>query len=251
MDRRHYRPFVKTVASTLWASSVIVARDLAGRLRPQDVDDVMHRWAEQVYAHGEGRLTTIGADQYAQAHSGDGIAGRAWVVMTNHQSLLDVPTVVRSFPGRVRMVGKRELSRLPVWGHAMRASGIVFVDRSDRGQSIAALELAKAQLQGGTSIWIAPEGTRNHGDELGPLKKGGFHLARQLGIPIAPGWIEGTRHIVSPDSFGVHLHGHVTVRWGAPIDTSGVSEDELPALMQQVRCSLLALQAQSRSVGAG
>jgi hypothetical protein len=42
----------------------------------------------------------------------------------------------------------------------------------------------------------------------------------------------------------------VTVRWGAPIDTSGVAEDELPALMQQVRCSLLALQAQSRSVGA-
>ena len=247
MARRHYRPFVKTVASTLWASSAIVVRDLLGRLQPQDVDDIMHRWADQVYENGEGTLTTIGAEQYAAARPHDGVAGRAYVVMTNHQSLLDVPSVVRSFPGRVRMVGKRELSRLPVWGHAMRASGIVFVDRSDRGQSIAALELAKTQLQGGTSIWIAPEGTRNHGDELGPLKKGGFHLARQLGVPIAPAWIEGTRHIVSPDSFGVHLHGSVSVRWGAPIDTSDVDEAGLPALMERVRASLLELQAKSRA----
>jgi 1-acyl-sn-glycerol-3-phosphate acyltransferase len=126
----------------------------------------------------------------------------------------------------------------------MKALGIVFVDRGARAQSIRALETAKAQLSSGTSIWMAPEGTRSRDGELGPLKKGGFHVAHALGVPIAPAWIEGTAHIVSPDSFGVHKGGHVVVTYGPPIATAGRTIDDLVA---DVRAALLTLQQQARS----
>jgi len=242
MVRRHYFPFVKTLGATLWASVQVIGRDLVGTPTPEQLDDILNAWSDRVFRIGAVNLTSIDSDRYEDARPVAGKAGAAYVVMTNHQSLLDIPAVVSTFPGRVRMVGKRELSKVPVWGKAMKAGGIVFVDRDNREQSIAALELAKAQLQQGTSIWIAPEGTRGPPGELLPLKKGGFHVATQLGVPIAPAWITGTADIIAPDSFGVLLHGTVTVRYGAPIATDGVA---LPDLMEQVRTALLALQAAS------
>lgn len=247
MSRRHYRPFLRTVGATLWSSAQLVGRQARGTLSPPDVDVIVQDWARQLFVHGQATVAGHGAGPYEDARPhADGRGGRSYVVMSNHQSLLDIPSIIATFPGRVRMVGKKELSYVPVWGQAMKAAGIVFVDRANCAQSIAALEAAKAQLRAGTSIWIAPEGTRSRDGELGPFKKGGFHLARQLGVPIAPAWIEGTRHIVSPESFGVQTGGHVTVHWGEPIPTDGVDEAGLPALMDRVRAALLALQATAR-----
>ena len=241
MARRHYRPFLKTVAATLAGSTEILARNATGSLSPAVGDEIMKRWQRRLFAAGEGTVEAIGAERYADA----GPPGcRPYVVMSNHQSLLDIPSVVATWPGRIRMVGKMELSKVPVWGPAMKALGIVFVDRGDRAQSIRALEAAKAQLSSGTSIWMAPEGTRSRDGELGPLKKGGFHVARALGVPVAPAWIEGTAHIVSPDGFGVHKGGHVVVAYGAPIATEGRDVDELVA---DVREALLSLQRQART----
>jgi 1-acyl-sn-glycerol-3-phosphate acyltransferase len=235
MARRRYRPFLRTVGATLAASSTIIVRDRLGRLRPDDVDAVLQTWQRRVFAAGDARLVVEGVERYTDAAAP---TRHPYVVMTNHQSLLDVPTVVATWPGRVRMVGKVELSRVPVWGQAMRAIGIVFVDRGDRTQSLQALEQAKEQLRAGTSIWIAPEGTRHADGELGPLKKGGFHLACALGAPIAPAWIDGTARVIAPDSFGVHTGGTVTIRYGEPIATAG---RDPASLVDEVRAALLAL----------
>ena len=239
--RKHYRPFLQVVASTLARSAEMVIKDRRGTLTPDVVDDILQRWCAELFRVGKGTIVAHGVEHVQDAARGPG-AGRAYVVMTNHQSLMDVPSIVKTFPGRLRMVGKRELGDLPIWGHAMKAAGVVFVDRGNREQSIQALELAKTQLRQGTSIWIAPEGTRSLTGALGPLKKGGFHLARQLGVPIAPAWISGTKEIISPDGFGVTLHGHISVRYGAPIETEGV---ELADLMAKVQLALLSLQDQA------
>jgi 1-acyl-sn-glycerol-3-phosphate acyltransferase len=245
MTRRRYRPFLKTVAATLAASSAIVVRERRGTLSADDVDAVLQTWQRRVFAAGQARLVAHGVERYQDAGPP---TRHAYVVMTNHQSLLDVPTVVATWPGRIRMVGKVELSRVPVWGRAMRAIGTVFVDRADRAQSLRALEEAKEQLRQGTSIWIAPEGTRHRDGELGPLKKGGFHLACSLQAPIAPAWIEGTAEVISPDSFGVHPGRTVTIVYGEPIVTDGRSPGDL---VDEVRAALLGLQATARAMSAG
>lgn len=243
MVRRHYRPFLKTVAATLLGSTDILVQNATGTLSPNVGDDIMQRWQRRVFSAGEGTVEAVGVERYVDAGPP---SCRPYVVMSNHQSLLDIPSVVATWPGRIRMVSKMELSRVPVWGPAMKALGIVFVDRGDRAQSIRALEAAKAQLSSGTSIWMAPEGTRSRDGNLGPLKKGGFHVARALGVPIAPAWIEGTAHIVSPDGFGVHKGGHVVVTYGPPIVTDGRSVEDL---VHDVRSALLSLQQQTRERG--
>lgn len=245
MARKHYRPFLKVAADTLARSATIAIKDRLGTLKPQDVDDILVGWHHAIYKAGNGTLDVSGVDNVRDAARGpdDVKSGkRSYVLMTNHQSLLDVPTVIATFPGRIRMVGKQELGKVPIWGHAMRAAGVVFVDRGNREQSIAALDKAKAQLREGTSIWIAPEGTRSRDGSLLPLKKGGFHLALQLGAPIAVAWLTGTKQVIDPDSFGVTMNGHVTIRYGKPIETDG---KELPVLMEEVRAALLDLQRQS------
>jgi 1-acyl-sn-glycerol-3-phosphate acyltransferase len=243
MARRRYRPFLKTVAHTLRASAEVLWKDRRGALTPEATDAVLLRWVEQIFAAGEGSLASVGGE-HLDPHT-------AYVLMTNHQSLLDVPSVLGTFPGRVRMVGKRELGEVPVWGHAMKAIGTVFVDRGDRERAIAALERAKAQLLAqGTSVWIAPEGTRSRDLQLGPFKKGGFHLARSLGAPIATAWISGTAHIVAPDSFGVHKGGRVTVRYGRVFPTAGTEiAPTVEELMELVRAELLRLQQEAIAAG--
>lgn len=249
--RKHYRPFFKVALDMLTRSAKVALKGQLGTLSPEYVDDILAGWPDVIYEAGDGTLEVFGVEHVSDAARGPDDARRGkrgYVVMTNHQSLLDVPTVVGTWPGRLRMVSKQELGKVPIWGAAMRASGVVFVDRSNREQSVAALERAKAQLKEGTSIWIAPEGTRSRDGSLLPLKKGGFHLAQQLGAPIAPAWLTGTRQIVDPDSFGVTLHGHVTIRYGRPIETEGKT---VPALMEEVRAALLELQQQSLAHLAG
>jgi 1-acyl-sn-glycerol-3-phosphate acyltransferase len=242
--RRHYVPFFHTIVHTLWASVQVIAKDAAGPLDHAEVDDIFRTWGHRVFASGDATLTGINAERYADAATTRSGPGKPYVVMSNHQSLLDIPSIACTFPGRVRMVSKGELQKIPVWGRAMRAGGIVFVDRQDRAQSIAALDRAKAQLAAGTSIWIAPEGTRGPQEGLLPLKKGGFHLASQLGVPIAPAWITGTADIISPDSIAVATGGTVTVRYGDPVETAGRSIDEV---MADVKAALLALAASAHA----
>lgn len=244
MRRRQYLPFFGTIPPTLWASVQVIVKDALGPLDHAEVDEIFRTWGHRIFAVGDVTLSSINADRYADAATTPGGPGKPYVVMTNHQSLLDIPAIACTFPGRVRMVSKGELQKIPIWGRAMRAGGIVFIDRQDRAQSIAALDRAKAQLAAGTSIWIAPEGTRGPKDGLLPLKKGGFHLASQLGVPIAPAWITGTADIIAPDSIAVTPGGDVKVRYGEPIATAGVP---IETVMQQVNEALLTLAAASQA----
>ena len=69
----------------------------------------------------------------------------------------------------------------------------------------------------------------------------------ELGAPIVPAWIEGTRDIVAPGTFDVRPGGQVTVRFGAPIPTAGKTKDDLPSLLEEVREAILSLSGKPRA----
>lgn len=71
----------------------------------------------------------------------------------------------------------------------MTMSGAIFIDRGNNAAAIRSLAAAGETMKSQrTSIWMYPEGTRHNSRELDmlPLKKGGFHMAIQSGIPIVP-----------------------------------------------------------------
>jgi 1-acyl-sn-glycerol-3-phosphate acyltransferase len=119
--------------------------------------------------------------------------GETYLVMSNHQSLYDIPVLFQVVGPNIRMITKQELFEVPIFGKALAAGGFIAIDRSNRHAAIRSLERARALLASGTHVWIAPEGTRSLTGQLGPLKKGAFYLALESGLPILPVTLRGTR----------------------------------------------------------
>ncbi len=198
---------------TLRISVPTVLDAIVGRLSAARCDDRLRDWAESLV-----RITGTGL----QVSGVGNIPQEPCVVMSNHQSLADIPVLYAALPPglRLRMVTKAELFRVPIWGRAMRHAGFIPIDRGDRRAAISSLEIAKADMAAGTFIWLAPEGTRSKDGTLGPLKKGGFILARDTGRPILPVVLDGSRHIAPPQDLRVRHGMPVRVRFGRPIATA-------------------------------
>lgn len=167
--------------------------------------------------------------------------GRAYVYMSNHQSQLDIPILFAALPSpTIRMLAKKELFQIPVWGAALRAAEFIEVDRSDHLRGMASIDRAAQLLREGVSIYLAPEGTRSRDGRIGPLKKGGFHLARTTGASIVPVAIRGTIDILPRGSFSMRPGMRVDVTIGAPIDPTAQPQGsrDLQELMAEVTAFL-------------
>jgi 1-acyl-sn-glycerol-3-phosphate acyltransferase len=213
---------LSTVLDMAQASVATVADSLTGKLTRERVDDRAHRFAAGVVGRARMQLTVEGQDRVPK--------GRAYVYMSNHQSHMDIPVLYHVMPSpTVRAIGKQELFRMPVFGQAMRAAEFICIDRSNREAAIASLRAAGDKIREGVSIWIAPEGTRSRSGAVGPLKKGGFHLALETGTPIVPIAISGTRNVLPAGGKAMTYDVPVHVTIGAPIPVEGRDVDGLMA----------------------
>ena len=162
-------------------------------------------------------------------------AQRPAVFMFNHQSKADVAVMARLVRRDVVAVGKKEIQRMPLIGQAMGAAGVVFIDRSDRNKAIESMApLATAMREDGQSLVIAPEGTRAPTRKLAPFKKGGFHMAMQVGVPIVPVVIHNAGDIAPKGDF-VFKPGTVRVDVLPPVDTTDWTLEKMDEQVTGVR----------------
>jgi 1-acyl-sn-glycerol-3-phosphate acyltransferase len=202
-------------------------------------------WASKLLRDAEVELTVTGRE-----HAGEGErASEPLIVMSNHQSLYDIPTLFCSVPGRLRMVAKAELFRVPVWGRAMLAAGFVRIDRSDRDKAVASLrETGGSLLASGTRVWIAPEGTRSRTGEVGEFKSGGFRMALETSTRILPVAIDGTGQVLPAKGFVVQKGKRVRVTILPPVDPAAYGVERRKELMDDVRRRIVeALELSRRS----
>jgi 1-acyl-sn-glycerol-3-phosphate acyltransferase len=220
----------RAIVETAKISVPTVADSAIGRVTTAMCDERLDRWSRRLLDQARIQLHAYDVDSVP--------ADEAFVVMSNHQSLYDIPVIFQALGRRVRMVAKTELFRVPVWSRAMRAAGFVEVDRKNRNQAIESLQHAKRALAQGTSIWIAPEGTRSRSGKLLPFKKGGFHLALETGARVLPVTIVGTRDVLSATGWTVHPGGTVELYTGRPVDPRSFGLEEKEALVQEVRARI-------------
>jgi putative phosphoserine phosphatase/1-acylglycerol-3-phosphate O-acyltransferase len=160
---------------------------------------------------------------------------RPAIFMFNHQSNADMLIMASLVRRDIVGVGKRELKNLPVIGPLMGASGVVFIDRSDRKAAIETMKpLVHAMQEEGKSLVIAPEGTRAPTRKLGAFKKGGFHVAIQSGIPIVPVVIHNSGDI-SPKGDRIFRSGTVQVDVLPALDTTSWSIQTIDEHVASVR----------------
>jgi 1-acyl-sn-glycerol-3-phosphate acyltransferase len=232
MPRMTLPHLVHAVVETGRISAPTLMESVIGSPSPDACDQRLASWSRKLLERAGIELDVVGLERAP--------ADEAFVVMSNHQSLYDVPVMFQALQRRVRMVAKSELFKIPFWGRAMRAAGFVEVNRGDRQAAIAGLEHAKVALRQGTSIWIAPEGTRGPGDKLLPFKQGGFHLALSTGARILPVSIDGTSQVLAAHGSRVRPGARVRVTISDPISVQDYGPERREDLVADVRRSIAA-----------
>jgi 1-acyl-sn-glycerol-3-phosphate acyltransferase len=157
-----------------------------------------------------------------------------YVFMANHASSLDIWVMFRVVERRIRMIAKKQLARIPLFGWAMWAGRFIFIDRKNGVAARRSIDEAGRRIHDGESVLLFPEGTRTRDGSLGIFKKGGFHLAAKAGVPIVPVALRGTYELMPKGSILLRA-GTVTAIVGEPIPTVDLSEEERGILNERVR----------------
>ena len=182
-----------------------------------------------------GDLSLLASGVRLDVHGAEHIwAAQPAVFLFNHQSQLDVPVLGGLLRGNFAPVAKKELANNPLFGPLMRLLETAFVDRADSAQAKKALEPAVARLREGTSIVIAPEGTRSATPTPGTFKKGAFHLAMQAGVPVVPLVFRNTGALMGRNAMIIHP-GVVQVAVLPPISVVDWEVADLDERVEEVR----------------
>lgn len=167
------------------------------------------------------------------------------VFVGNHQSMLDHFAFIFAIQRHMVGVEKEENHRLPIYGILAKRWGNLPIKRQDPEQAKATIRKAVETVQAGHSIIIFPEGTRSKDGEVGPFKKGGFHLAREAGAPILPFAICGAHEVISPVDWRIRP-GTITLAFGQPIEPAAHPGEGVDPLLEAVRTEVLRLHAAHR-----
>ncbi len=159
---------------------------------------------------------------------------QSYVIVANHQSSYDIFALYGWLGMDFKWVMKQELRKVPALGISCEKLQHVFVDRSNTEAAIRSIDLAKERIRGGTSVVFFPEGTRSPDGKLLPFKKGAFHMAVDLGLPILPVTLVGTREVMPAGTLRV-FPGDAKLIFHPPIDVDGYDHRNLRPLIQQVK----------------
>ncbi|MDD5226728.1 MAG: lysophospholipid acyltransferase family protein, partial [Candidatus Omnitrophica bacterium] len=112
------------------------------------------RWARLIIAWSSiWRIAVTGREHLQQ--------GKHYVLVANHQSLLDILAVCAALPINFKFLAKRELFQIPFMGWAMAAAGYIPVDRGSHKSGREAMHRINRVLKKGVSVLLFPEGTRS------------------------------------------------------------------------------------------
>ena len=174
---------------------------------------------------------------------------RPYVVVSNHESYADI-FLISHLPWEMKWLSKDTIFRVPFMGWMMRMAGDIEVVRKDTMSRAKALEGMRDRLHKRVSVMIFPEGTRSPTDQLLPFRDGAFRLAIEEGAPVLPLVVAGTRDAMAKHSF-VFNRARAEVRVLQPIETTGLTVDDAPALRERVQAVITEARAQLRSDLAG
>jgi 1-acyl-sn-glycerol-3-phosphate acyltransferase len=165
------------------------------------------------------------------------VNGRSYVFVANHQSHFDIPACFNVLPRKLRMLAKKELFRIPVFGWSMAMIGHIVIDRENREKAVRSVDEAAERLRTEDICpVIFPEGTRSPDGKIHKFKKGAFVLAIKAERDIVPLTIIGSRNVL-PKKTWIISPGHIHVIIDKPIETKGMDykkRDELAKKIQEI-----------------
>jgi 1-acyl-sn-glycerol-3-phosphate acyltransferase len=192
-------------------------------------DPLIRFWARRLLASAGVQVEVRGKENLPGGHC---------VFVCNHQSNFDVPVILASIERTIRFVAKAELYRIPLLAQAMRAVGVIKVDRTGSEADRRALDEALPQVREQMDVVLFAEGTRSEDGVLRPFKRGAAVLAINAGVPLVPLAVSGTRHIMSKGSPWIRGGRRAALVVGEQIPTAGKTIDDREALTEQAHAAV-------------
>lgn len=157
----------------------------------------------------------------------------AVIYVPNHQGLFDMPAIILNAPTPCGFIAKKELKKVPIVRTWMWLLDCVFIDRENKREARVAIKEAIELINKGRSMVIFPEGTRSRDGIPLPFKSGVMMIAKETKAKIVPVVLEGiidrfegTKNITP---------GTVKVTFLPPVETEGLSRDEMKSMPDQIR----------------
>ncbi|MBL7942298.1 MAG: 1-acyl-sn-glycerol-3-phosphate acyltransferase, partial [Flavobacteriales bacterium] len=162
------------------------------------------------------------------------------IYVANHASHWDIVALVRVMPMPMFFVAKKELGKIPFLGWAMRAVGMILIDRSNKEAAMKSMEEAAEKIRRGKNVISFPEGTRTKTGEVGLFKRGSFLIALDGKIHIHPIGISGSRAVLPSGSFKLRP-GVINVHIGQRIEPDNFSGLSVETLASTTRDTVIQL----------
>lgn len=143
--------------------------------------------------------------------------GKHYVIVANHQSMLDILVALAGVPLHFKFMAKKELFSVPAMGWHMTLAGYIPIDRTNPQSGREALGGAEGWLAKGVSVLFFPEGTRSLDGEIKKFKVGAFKTARDQGVEILPVVIDGTGQALPKKSIIMKTVTKMVVQIGKPV----------------------------------
>jgi 1-acyl-sn-glycerol-3-phosphate acyltransferase len=220
------------VGLTLASSAGALALSTFGWRR--GIDAIIRAWARTALKMHGVRLDVGGLENLPDEPA---------VYVFNHQSHVDILSIHAALERSLRFGAKIELFRIPLFGRAMRAAGVLPIPRGDRASAVHVYHDAEARFAEGYSFALAPEGTRQDEPRIGAFKKGPFHFALDARVPIVPLVLDGTADVLPKHALAINggrWHRTVKLRVLPPVRTAGREGVTTDGLRDEVRAAMTA-----------
>ena len=159
---------------------------------------------------------------------------RSVLFVSNHRSDFDILIIYELLPVLTGFVSKVEVKKVPILRRWMQFNKCVFLDRDNAREGLKAILAGIDNINNGTSMYIAPEGTRNHEKEMLPFKPGSLKIAEKSGCPILPIALSNTDAIFENQKPLVRK-AEVTIEFGKPIEVQQLDAEGKKALLENAQ----------------
>jgi len=209
------------VALLIWAVTVVFDRRLVLLHRFTCFWASLYTWLNPVW-----RVRIEGREKIRP--------GNAYVIVANHQSLLDILVLFRLFV-HFKWVSKVENFRIPAIGWNMSLNRYIKLRRGDKQSGAEMMAACERTIADGNSIMMFPEGTRSPDGRLRDFKHGAFTLAQRCKRPLLPIVVHGTANALPKRGFVLQGRHAIRIRVLDEIPYASFAHKPVEVVTQEVR----------------